>query len=122
MDFEIVADGLAFPEGPVWMQDGSVIVVEIAAGRITRVEYLLGVALILSIDFALIAFLWTRLEIASGLLLLASIVGLPLVIYLQQLRPDAGRAIMVRWIGNGIDTDAGSLHGAPNVPSSCSGR
>lgn len=37
MDFEIVADGLAFPEGPVWMQDGSVIVVEIAAGRITRI-------------------------------------------------------------------------------------
>lgn len=34
---EIVAEGLQFPEGPVWMQDGSVIVVEIAAGRITRV-------------------------------------------------------------------------------------
>ena len=35
--FDVVAEGLAFPEGPVWMQDGSVIVVEIAAGRITRV-------------------------------------------------------------------------------------
>ncbi|MBW7946793.1 MAG: SMP-30/gluconolactonase/LRE family protein [Sphingomonadaceae bacterium] len=34
---EIVAEGLHFPEGPVWMQDGSVIVVEIAAGRVTRV-------------------------------------------------------------------------------------
>lgn len=38
MDFNVVAEGLAFPEGPVWMQDGSVIVVEIAAGRITRVR------------------------------------------------------------------------------------
>jgi gluconolactonase len=35
--FEIVAEHLRFPEGPVWMLDGSVIVVEIAAGRITRV-------------------------------------------------------------------------------------
>jgi gluconolactonase len=35
--FEIVAENLRFPEGPVWMQDGSVIVVEIEAGRITRV-------------------------------------------------------------------------------------
>ena len=33
----IVADGLRFPEGPVAMPDGSVIVTEIAAGRITRV-------------------------------------------------------------------------------------
>jgi gluconolactonase len=33
---EIVADGLAFPEGPVVMTDGSVIVVELAGGRITR--------------------------------------------------------------------------------------
>lgn len=38
MDFEIVTDGLAFPEGPVWCEDGSVIVVEINAGRITRVR------------------------------------------------------------------------------------
>ena len=36
-DFEIVAENLRFPEGPVWMEDGSVIVVEIEAGRITRV-------------------------------------------------------------------------------------
>lgn len=34
---EIVAEGLRFPEGPVAMPDGSVVVVEIAAGRITRV-------------------------------------------------------------------------------------
>ena len=37
IDFNVVAEGLAFPEGPVWMRDGSVIVVEIAAGRISRV-------------------------------------------------------------------------------------
>jgi gluconolactonase len=36
--FEPVADGLRFPEGPVWMPDGSIILVEIAAGRITRVR------------------------------------------------------------------------------------
>lgn len=34
---ELVTDGLRFPEGPVAMDDGSVILVEIAAGRITRV-------------------------------------------------------------------------------------
>lgn len=33
---EIFAEGLAFPEGPVVMQDGSVILVELAGGRITR--------------------------------------------------------------------------------------
>ncbi|MBQ0772424.1 MAG: SMP-30/gluconolactonase/LRE family protein, partial [Sphingomonadales bacterium] len=33
---EIIAEGLAFPEGPVVMADGSVIVVELAGGRITR--------------------------------------------------------------------------------------
>ena len=38
MDFEIVAEGLEFPEGPVVMADGSVIVCEIAAGRLTRVR------------------------------------------------------------------------------------
>lgn len=38
MDFEIIADGLEFPEGPVCCADGSVIVVEIKAGRITRVR------------------------------------------------------------------------------------
>ena len=34
----IVAEGLAFPEGPIAMDDGSVIVVEIKAGRLTRVR------------------------------------------------------------------------------------
>ena len=34
----IVAEGLQFPEGPVWCEDGSVIVVEIKAGRLTRVH------------------------------------------------------------------------------------
>lgn len=37
MEIEIVTDGLSFPEGPVWMLDGSVILTEVAAGRITRV-------------------------------------------------------------------------------------
>jgi gluconolactonase len=36
-DVSVVAEGLAFPEGPVVMPDGSVIVTEIAAGQITRV-------------------------------------------------------------------------------------
>jgi gluconolactonase len=36
-EFELVTDGLRFPEGPVVMPDGSVILTEIAAGRITRV-------------------------------------------------------------------------------------
>ena len=35
-DIEIVAESLAFPEGPVVMADGSVIVVESFGGRITR--------------------------------------------------------------------------------------
>ncbi|HEY9092549.1 SMP-30/gluconolactonase/LRE family protein [Parasphingorhabdus sp.] len=33
---DIIAEGLAFPEGPVVFADGSVIVVELAGGRITR--------------------------------------------------------------------------------------
>ena len=35
-EFALVADGLRFPEGPVVMPDGSVILVEIAQGQITR--------------------------------------------------------------------------------------
>jgi gluconolactonase len=35
-EFEVVAEGLDFPEGPVVMGDGSVIVVEVEAGRVTR--------------------------------------------------------------------------------------
>ncbi len=33
-----LADGLEFPEGPVWMPDGTVYVTELMAGRITRVK------------------------------------------------------------------------------------
>ena len=36
-DVRIVANGLGFPEGPVALRDGSVVLVEIAAGRITRI-------------------------------------------------------------------------------------
>jgi len=36
-EWTTVASGLRFPEGPVAMPDGSVVLVEIAAGRITRV-------------------------------------------------------------------------------------
>lgn len=35
-EFQVIAEGLGFPEGPVVMADGSVIVVESFAGRITR--------------------------------------------------------------------------------------
>src|ERR1700722_1221368 len=34
----VIATGLGFPEGPVALPDGSVLVVEIAAGRLTRVS------------------------------------------------------------------------------------
>jgi gluconolactonase len=34
--FEVIAEGLAFPEGPVAMADGSVIVTEVLGGRLTR--------------------------------------------------------------------------------------
>ncbi|MBW8785960.1 MAG: SMP-30/gluconolactonase/LRE family protein [Novosphingobium sp.] len=37
-EFETVTDGLGFPEGPVALPDGSVIVVETFAGKITRVR------------------------------------------------------------------------------------
>ncbi len=37
LPMRIIADGLRFPEAPVAMADGSVIVTEIAAGRITRI-------------------------------------------------------------------------------------
>ena len=37
LDLHLIADGLKFPEGPVIMADGSVILVEIAGKRITRV-------------------------------------------------------------------------------------
>jgi gluconolactonase len=37
-DMELVTDGLKFPEGPIAMADGSVILVEIARGTLTRVQ------------------------------------------------------------------------------------
>jgi gluconolactonase len=37
MHIEVAAEGLQFPEGPIAMDDGSVIVCEIRAGRLTRV-------------------------------------------------------------------------------------
>ncbi|MFL5295637.1 MAG: SMP-30/gluconolactonase/LRE family protein [Phenylobacterium sp.] len=37
MSFETLAEGLLFPEGPIAMADGSVILVEIARGTLTRV-------------------------------------------------------------------------------------
>lgn len=36
-DFTLLTDGLAFPEGPVWMPDGTVALTEIAIGRVTHV-------------------------------------------------------------------------------------
>jgi len=36
-EFEEIASGLLFPEGPVWLPDGSVLVVEIKGGTLTRV-------------------------------------------------------------------------------------
>jgi gluconolactonase len=38
MDIQLVAEGLQFPEGPIAMADGSIILTEIAAGRLTRVH------------------------------------------------------------------------------------
>jgi gluconolactonase len=37
MEFRTLAEGLQFPEGPVAMPDGSVLLVEIAAGTLTRI-------------------------------------------------------------------------------------
>ena len=37
-DYEVLAEGLRFPEGPVWCPDGSVLFVEIARARLARVR------------------------------------------------------------------------------------
>lgn len=37
-DLEILSDGLQFPEGPIALPDGSVLVVEIARGTLTKVD------------------------------------------------------------------------------------
>lgn len=36
-DIEIIAEGLEWPEGPVWMEDGSIILVETANGLVSRI-------------------------------------------------------------------------------------
>ncbi|MEW9856228.1 SMP-30/gluconolactonase/LRE family protein [Novosphingobium sp. M1R2S20] len=38
LDYRVVTDGLIFPEGPIAMPDGSVLVVEIKGGRLIRVQ------------------------------------------------------------------------------------
>ena len=38
MDFELICEGLEFPEGPIAMADGSVILTEIKGQRLTRVQ------------------------------------------------------------------------------------
>ena len=38
MNLRPVADGLVFPEGPVVLADGSVLVVEVLGGRLTRID------------------------------------------------------------------------------------
>ena len=37
-DFTVITEGLAFPEGPVWMPDGSLVIVELAAGTVSRIS------------------------------------------------------------------------------------
>src|ERR1700739_2798185 len=37
MSFDVLAEGLQFPEGPIAMPDGSVILVEVARGTLSRV-------------------------------------------------------------------------------------
>src|ERR1700748_1151210 len=37
MDYELVTEGLEFPEGPIAMADGSIILTEIKGRRLTRV-------------------------------------------------------------------------------------
>ena len=37
LELEIVAEGLRFPEGPIWMRDGSIVLVEIAGKRLSRI-------------------------------------------------------------------------------------
>jgi gluconolactonase len=46
---EVLAEGLAFPEGPVLMPDGSVVVAEIRAGRLSRVDRDGNVALVANV-------------------------------------------------------------------------
>ncbi|PEQ13095.1 gluconolaconase [Novosphingobium sp. PC22D] len=38
LDYRVITDGLEFPEGPIAMADGSVLVVEMKGGKLTRVH------------------------------------------------------------------------------------
>lgn len=38
MDFNVLAEGLRFPEGPIWCKDGSILLVEIEARCLTRIS------------------------------------------------------------------------------------
>lgn len=38
LEFEVLAEGLGFPEGPVMLEDGSVLAVDIDGGRVVRVD------------------------------------------------------------------------------------
>ncbi len=48
LDVRVVAEGLQFPEGPVAMPDGSVVLVEIARGTLTRVDPATGEATVVA--------------------------------------------------------------------------
>jgi gluconolactonase len=48
--FELVADGLQFPEGPVALQDGTVLLVEIEAKRLVKVDSAGKVSLVAEFD------------------------------------------------------------------------
>ena len=37
-ELTLIASGLAFPEGPIALPDGSIVLVEIKAGRLTRIR------------------------------------------------------------------------------------
>lgn len=38
LELELICEGLGFPEGPIWMLDGSIVLVEIRSKRISRIE------------------------------------------------------------------------------------
>ncbi len=37
-EIRVIADGLRFPEGPVFMKDGSIVLVEIERQTVTRIQ------------------------------------------------------------------------------------
>lgn len=44
--YRIIASGLAFPEGPISLPDGSILIAEIAAGRVSRYHPDFGISLV----------------------------------------------------------------------------